>query len=317
MQNNIYTYYQTVNNWIKTPFGKKVTKVGEQLLIWGLVAFLVYQLWGIKFENLLEALPLNPIFYVLILFQFFVVPFSEYYIYQLKWKFKGVEFLKGLIIKKIYNNELYNYTGEVYFARWIANKLQIAQKEAVLFVKDNNIVSSLASTFIAFLTLFIISYLGYFDLLNLISAFDKTYIYVGVTLLLIFSIVIYKFRYNILHINRNLLYKLFSWYVIRFIVRSYLLVLMWSVAAPNISWLVWINFLTVQILIDRLPLGNKPLILLSIAPTLSTTFNLGVEVFTGIQLVVTLSDKVLSAITLIWSKHNVQQKVVDQLESED
>lgn len=303
-------------HWLDTAAGLKFKKIAEQSLIWGLVAFLIYQLWGIEFNKLLEALPLNPIFYLLIIFQFFVVPASEYFIYQLKWSFNGIAFFKGFIIKKIYNNELYNYTGEVYFSRWVANKLSISQKDAALFVKDNNIVSSIASTFIAFLTLFIISYLGYFDLLNWFTSFDQTYIIVGIIFFVISTVVVYKFRKKILHINSALFFKLFNWYVIRFIVRHYLLLVMWSVAAPDISWLVWINFLTVQILIDRLPLGNKSLILLSIAPTLSTTFNIGVEVFTGIQLVVTLFDKLLGAVALIWSKQNVQEKIVHQLNDE-
>ena len=57
--------------------------------------------------------------------------------------------------------------------------------------------------------------------------------------------------------------------------------------------------MTVQILIDRLPRGNKSLILLSIAPTLSTTFNVSVEFFTGIQLVFTLFDKLHDVNTLL------------------
>jgi|AntAceMinimDraft_1070359.scaffolds.fasta_scaffold14573_2 hypothetical protein len=316
MEKTWSAFYNKSQQWLASPRGSYAKKIAEQLLIWGLIAFLVYQLWGIEFNKLLGSLPLNPIFYGLILFQFFVVPVSEYFIYQLKWSFKGVVFLKAFIIKKIYNNELYNYTGEVYFSRWIANKLVISQKEAGLFVKDNNIVSSLASTLIAFLTLFIISYLGYFDLLNWISGFDRTYLVVGIILLTISLFVGYKFRNKIVHLKKGLFVKLFSWYVVRFIIRHYLLMVMWSVAAPDISWLVWVNFLTVQILIDRLPLGNKSLILLSIAPTLSTTFNVGVEVFTGIQLVFTLFDKLLGVITLLWSKQNVQEKVVTQISDE-
>lgn len=306
---------KNLQNWISTPNGQRLKRIAEQMLIWGLIGFLIYQLWGIDFKKLIGALPINPLFYLLILFQFFVVPISEYFIYQLKWEYKGIAFFKGFIIKKIYNNELYNYTGEVYFSRWIAKKLNLSQKEAALFVKDNNIVSSLASTIIAFLTLFVISYLGYFDLLNWISAFDKVYIIIGIVFIVVLFAVGYQLRNKIFHICRKLFAKLFSWYVLRFIIRHYLLVLMWSIAAPEISWLVWVNFLTVQILIDRLPLGNKSLILLSIAPTLSTTFNLGVEVFTGIQLVFTLFDKLLGIITLIWSKRNVQEELVQQQNS--
>jgi hypothetical protein len=95
---------------------------------------------------------------------------------------------------------------------------------------------------------------------------------------------------------------MFSAYTLRFILRHFILLWMWILAAPEVSIGVWLNFMTVKILLDRLPVGNRSLILLSMAPWLSTTFDLSKEIFTGIQLSITLFDKAMSMIALVWAK---------------
>lgn len=298
-----------LRSFFSSPTGKKLSKWFERILMWGLIILLIYQLWDVDRKKLIESLPLNPFFYLLAIFQFLVVPVSEYFIYQLKWHFKGSTFFKGFLIKKVYNNELYNYTGELYFSGWIAKNLKLSTKEAALFVKDNNIASSLASTLFAFATLIVLSGLGYFDLLTLITGFESSYVYAVVIFVGILSAIAYRFRNKLIHINRVLFAKLFSAYVARFIVRHFFLVLMWSLAAPEVGIGIWLNFLTVKILLDRLPVGNQSLIFLSMAPWLSTTFDLGVEIFTGIQLVLTIFDKILSAITLLWAKKQTKNPI--------
>lgn len=307
-KNILLDLYHHAKSFFSSESGKTILKWAERLLIVGIIALLVYQLWDTDKDKLINALPLNPLFYLLATFQFLVVPVSEYFIYQLKWEFKGIDYFKGFLTKKVYNNELYNYTGELYFSGWIAKKLAISTKSAALFVKDNNIASSLASTLFAFATLIVLSSMGYFDLLNLVTGFDSLYIVLIVVFAFILTIVAYRFRNKLVHSSRSLFAKLFSVYVLRFIIRHFLLVLMWSLAAPSVSVATWLNFLTVKILLDRLPIGNQSLILLGMAPWLSSTFNLGIEIFTGIQLVLTIFDKILSGITLVWAKSRLEPK---------
>jgi hypothetical protein len=197
---------------------------------------------------------------------------------------------------------LYNYTGEAFFVNWISDKLGIRPKEALFFVKDHNIIASMESTFWAFFILFLLSFMGYFNLLELISGFDRSSTIFGGIALLIAVIFAYRFRKNILHIPAKMFYQLFGLYSLRFVVRNVLLLLMWVSAAPEVSMLVWINFLMVKILLDRLPLGNRTLVLLSMAPWLSGSFDISIELFTGIQLMVALLDKIGAALSLVWAK---------------
>lgn len=288
--------------WSKTEQGGRVLKWLDRVITVGLIGLLIIQIYDQPFDKLLGGLPTSAFFYLLYGFLFMMVPVSEYYFYQVKWTYKNRHILKGFVLKKIYNNELYNYTGEAYFVNWISERLGIRAKEALLFVKDHNIVSSLASTFWAFFVLFVLSFMGYFDLLELISGFDRSSTIFGAIALIIALIFAYRFRKNIIHLPKKMFYQLFALYSLRFIIRHFLLVLMWMSAAPEVSILVWINFLMVKILLDRLPLGNRTLILLSMAPWLSGSFDLSIEVFTGIQLMVAVLDKIGATIGLIWAK---------------
>lgn len=293
---------ERIRIWSEQPSGKQWLKWLDRFITVFLIALLVWQLYGQPIESILKSLPTHPLFYLLWIIIFFIVPVSEYLIYKLKWDYSSVLFFKGFMLKKIYNNELYNYTGEVFFAGWVSKRLKISTKEALLFVKDNNVVSSLASTLFAFLTLFILSYFGYFDLLTLLSGTDTTVIVAGGIFLLLAIVIGWRFRRKILHLNRAVFFKMFTAYTLRFIIRHFILLWMWILAAPEVSIGVWLNFMTVKILLDRLPVGNRSLILLSMAPWLSTTFDLSKEIFTGIQLSITLFDKAMSMIALVWAK---------------
>jgi hypothetical protein len=160
----------------------------------------------------------------------------------------------------------------------------------------------MASTLLAFIVLFILSWLGYFDLLNLLSGTDSSVIFAGILFLMIALLAGYRFRKKIFHLNRRLFFQLFIAYSLRFLIRHAILLLMWYIAAPEVAIGIWLNFMTVKILLDRLPIGNRSLILLSMAPWLSGTFNLSKEIFTGIQLTITVFDKAMSMVALLWAK---------------
>lgn len=302
MLNKLSSYYHQFSEWRKTDTGIKVLKWFDRFVTFSLLALLVYQLYGRPLEEILKSLPTHPLFYLLWLIIFFIVPVSEYLIYQFRWDYKGKEIFKGFMLKKIYNNEVYNYSGEVFFTQWIADKLGLTVKEALFFVKDNNIVSSIASTSWAFLTLFILSAFGYFDLLKLLSESDLLIRRLGIIFLILAFVVIWRFRKNILHIDRKLFFKLFLAYTARFLFRHAVLLWMWILAAPQVSISIWLNFMTIKILLDRIPIGNRSLILLSLSPWLSTNFSLSKEIFTGIMISITVIDKAASAIALVWAK---------------
>lgn len=284
------------NRWILTWLDRFLTVL--------LVGLLVYQLLGMPVADILDALPSSPVFYLIWLFLFFLVPVFEYRMYQYKWKYSGLDAFRGFMIKKIYNNELYNYTGELYFINWISSYLNVSKTEAALFIKDHNVISSIVSSLLAFGTIGFLWFAGFFDASKLLEGSNDVMNVIAVSAMVLVIIVIFRFRKSLIHSDRALAWRLFRGYSIRFIFRHIVLVAMWYSAAPEVPVTVWLNFLFVKLLLDRFPVGNRNLIFLTMAPWLSDSFSIGIETFTGIQLTVALLDKLMSSASLFWAKRS-------------
>ena len=129
---------------------KSYFKKGIRYLVQaGIVGYLIYKLYQIGFTQVIESLPLNPLFYLLFILIYFSLPLSEIFIYGVKWNFRGFRAFLVFVQKKVLNTDVLGYSGEFYLFYWAKDKLKIPSVEAMKFIKDNNILSSLSSTFIS------------------------------------------------------------------------------------------------------------------------------------------------------------------------
>lgn len=304
MYEKVKTYVKSFFDFFSAKENKKIVKWIDRLITVVLLTVLVYQIYDLPFEKIVKALPINPLFYLSWLVLYFMIPVSEYFIYQTKWDFSGFNSLKGFVLKRIYNNELYNYVGELYFISWTAKHFHVSKSESALFIKDNNIISSIVSSVFSFA---VIGFLWFFGFIEAGQLFEGSSVIINTLIAVIFVAVgflLYRFRKNIIHSNKEIVSKMLFGYSIRFIIRNIILVFMWYSAAPDVALVTWLNFLFIKTLLDRLPVGNRGIIFLSMAPFLSESFSIGIETFTAIQLAATILDKVVNAASLVWAKSN-------------
>lgn len=139
------------------PVANRIKKYIRTAFQVGILSFLGYQLYEIGIANVLSSLPVTPLFYLLFLVNYFSLPLFELFIYRKRWDLPARMIFPVFLRKKVLNMDVVGYSGEVYLYVWMKKKLQEGLKDPFLLIKDNNILSSVASTFITLVLLLSIS----------------------------------------------------------------------------------------------------------------------------------------------------------------
>ncbi|MGM0547276.1 MAG: hypothetical protein ACQEST_11215 [Bacteroidota bacterium] len=242
-----------------SPAGQRVIKIVThvfQIIIIGVIA---YQLTGIGWGKVWNSLPVNPFFYLLFLFIYFLLPFSEALAYKICW---GIPYFKSISIfikKRIFNKDVMGYSGEVVLMQWGLNSMDTTKKQVFKDIRDMNILSSAASTFVAFGLLFVLiltgqiqamDYIFNTDALEGVNLFD--YI-LGSLFAIILIAVGYRFRKYLFSMPLGMSIKVFSIHSLRMLALYAAQILQWHIVLPDIGLDVWFTFLSVNILISRIP----------------------------------------------------------------
>lgn len=155
------------------------------------------------------------------------------------------------------------YSGEVYLYLWARKKLKLKDADILKPIKDNNIISSVASTLVTILLLGIFVFMGEIKLLNWLHAQNKLYIYGGIILLIILILLTIRFRHLVISMPLKTAGMIFAIHFSRLLIGQTLQVLQWYIALPHIPFYVWFTFISFQVIMSRIPfLPNNDLIFL-------------------------------------------------------
>lgn len=295
-------------------------KAVRYLLQFFIVGYLIYQLNEIGLSQIINSLPLKPLFYLLFLLIYFSLPLAEVIIYRFKWPLTLKNSFPVFIQKKVLNTDVVGYSGEVYLFHWAKTYLGKTTSEALHFIKDNNILSSVASTVITvLLLLFFITqgYINIYDYIGEVTLLNWILIGSGVS---IAGFVIYKFRDKIIALNTSDSLKIFSLHAFRIVLINILQIFQWHVALPDISLSVWFTFSAVQILASRIPfLPSKDVLFVNVALEMTGVMAISREVLVGVLTANLILQRIINVISYLTS--NIYQKkgkiqILDEEENE-
>ena len=107
----------------------------------GIVAFILWRLTQFGWAELLANLPQNPIFYIVQIIAYSVLPISEVVIFgrlfgQRLWREWPV-----MLRKRALNNSVLGYSGEAYLVFWVKERLGLPRRKALSAIKDNVLLS--------------------------------------------------------------------------------------------------------------------------------------------------------------------------------
>lgn len=203
----------------------------------------------------LPHLPTTPFFWLVFVAGYLVLPASEMLIYRRLWRLPLAGFA-ALLAKRISNEVLLGYSGEVYFYGWARRHAKIA---AAPFgaIKDVSMLSAAVGN--AFTLLLLILTWPLLRALNL--GLDGEMLAAPGAVIALLSLATLWFRRTLFSLPRRELRFIALVHAARVSASLILTALLWCIALPAAPLVWWLLLSTMRLLISRLPfVANKDIL---------------------------------------------------------
>lgn len=289
-----------------TKRGKRAIKAGRLAFLAVVVGVLVYQMTDIGWGRVVSSLPQNPVFYLLLLAMYFLLPATEALIYGRLWRLHPLACLPIMIRKRVLNVDVVGYSGEIYLFTWAKSRVSRSARELMGTIKDNLIVSSAASFSAAAVLIAGLMISGQVDLREYIEAASPLYAGLGAVAAVFVAVVIFRFRHVIFLLPRRAISVLAGAHLLRFFAGYVLQIAAWWVVVPSASFQTWAILLVVFVVINRIPfLPSSDLVFVSAGAGLSPMLDVPVAPVVSMLLVRSAFDRLLNLVlfsTTVWQE---------------
>ncbi|MGB1217189.1 MAG: hypothetical protein ACPG5P_04895, partial [Saprospiraceae bacterium] len=160
-------------------------------------------------------------------------------------------------------------------------------------IKDNNIISSIASTFMAVVLLVIFLYVAQENILDIISISWDMVVYVMIGAALALPLIVFLLRF-IISMPMGIATKVFGIHLFRFVVTYGLEIMQWMVVMPSVAIHKWFVYLGSKMIGSRLPLPGFDLLFLSFSVHISNHLDLDNASIFALMAAVTAVNKLIS-----------------------
>jgi hypothetical protein len=217
------------------------------------------------------SLPRTLWFYVLFFAMFFALPVSELAVYRLIWGCSVVRSFPVFVRKRAYNNAIIGYSGELYLYLWAKQHVDLQDSRVFSTIKDNNVLSTFASTSITVLMLLALLLTGQVNAAIHADSGLMCYITASAIIGALLVTVAFRFRHRIISLTANRALAVLAIHVIRMLTVLGLQAAQWSVVLTHVPFHTWLIFLAAQMVLTRIPfLPNKDLVFLGVGLGLSS-----------------------------------------------
>lgn len=282
------------------PWGRRLLKAVRWSFVVAVVTYLAYQFTSIGWERVWTALPTTPWFYILLLLMYATLPLTEVVLYGKAWNAQSWALLPALLRKRVLNNDVLGYSGEAYFYMWSSRNTNLGHREILETIKDNTIVSSVASTSVAFLLLAAFFLSGQVELLTRYLPDQTSTLAAGVAVVICVVAVGVTFRRAIFSLPSSLLLFIGVGHLMRFLLNNGLQVTQWAVVIPEVSVGSWITLLSLYIVVQQVPfVPTRSLVFVSAGVELSGALAIPKAALASMLLAQSLIDRGLNLLVYV------------------
>lgn len=224
----------------------------SRLISLALLVAILFQLGQIDAGQLQNAMPETLWFAPVLLALYFVLPAADWIIFHHLWRLPAAGF-PILLAKRIGNEMLISYSGEVYFYLWARNRTGLTSAPFGA-IKDVNILSALAANLVA-LVLLIVTF-PFLSQLHIGNNMNAAVVSAAVILTLSFLVLLFNRR--VFTLEREQLWWIFGVHIVRLTAGVLLCALLWFSILPGPHFGFWLALSMIRLLVGRLPfLPNK------------------------------------------------------------
>lgn len=297
----------------KTP--KWVPSVVRRSLILIVSALIFWQVWNIGWDEVLRNLPSTPWFYVIAAILYVMLPTTELLIYTKLWNVKKRTLFRTFLIKRVYNEEVLGYSGELYLFSKMRKVTQKPELELMRDVRDTNIISAIVSNVVAISLVAILIFFGFIPVEKLLEQANFLYVGIGIFALIVIIALAVQFRRHIFSLPLKTAFHIFWTYLLRFVFQNALVVVQWAVVLPDTPIYVWLIYISTNIVLNRIPLlPAKDLVFVWIGIQLSGSLDVATAGLAGMLIVSSAMSRVANLIIYITLSRSNSGDVVPKSE---
>lgn len=302
--------------------GKQILWWGRQILTASIAGYLIYRMTLIGWGEIWSSLPRTPWFYVIFAGIYLCLPFFQALIFSVIWGTSLPSLFPATLKKRVYNKDVLSYSGDVYLYFWGRRNLEVPDRDILHHIKDNAIVSSVASTFVAFGLLAVFLFTGYIALPDFIARHEVAYTIGAVAVAVIGGVAAVNFRKAVFGLPGRLLLTIFGLHLARLLITQGLQVLEWKVVIPDVELQIWFTFLAVQIITSRIPLlPSRDLIFMAAGIELAGIIQVPKAAIAGLLGVHSVLDKSLNlmlfAAVSVWDREPIKRRPTAETEGRE
>ena len=252
-----------------SPTAKRLLSLGLSAAI---LAYLVRAVANIGWQEVLDVLPANPLFYVLVAMSYMATPVTEYVIFRRWWPLTP-RALAVFSKKRVLNEAIFGYSGDAYLFMWAKKALGAREVGAgpLAAVKDVAITSALAGNVATLLMLGLALSMGGGPAVE--QAFTggaMRSVGFGFAFVISISLAILLFSRRVMSLSARENTIIFFLHCGRLLIGSALLLLAGIIALPSVDVGTWIVLGALRMVVTRLPfVPNKELLFAAIGVTLT------------------------------------------------
>jgi hypothetical protein len=261
----------------------------------GVVGFLVVSIRDVGWQDITRTLPTHPLFYALNLLVYLSIPLADILAYGKIWHRPLWFAMPAFLQKRIFNQDVVGYSGEVFFAHWATRTLGLSAGEVLRTVRDHNILSAVASTMIAVTLVALYLTFGH---VRLQDVFDRQVLAIliavaaGTAVLLPVAI---RFRRSLFAMPRRLAATVFGLLCTRLLIGQAGRIGQWSLAMPDTPVEVWLTLAAASLILSRIPfVPSQDLLFVGIGVEMSSMLGVSEAAMFSMLAVSSALDKMLN-----------------------
>jgi hypothetical protein len=237
-----------------------------------ILAYLMNAVAKIGWQEVLDVLPANPLFYLLVAMSYMATPVTEFVIFRRWWPLTP-RALAVFSKKRVLNEAVFGYSGDAYLFVWARKALGAREVGAgpLAAVKDVAITSALAGNVATLLMLGLALSMGGGPAVE--EAFTGAAmrsVGFGFAFVISVSLAILLFSRKVMSLSARENMLIFVLHCARLLIGSALLLLAWIIALPEVDVGTWIVLGALRMVVTRLPfVPNKELLFAAIGVTLT------------------------------------------------
>ena len=281
--------------WLARLKASPLGKTAILLLRWGiplaLLAIIAYRLSALGWGEIWRARPGHTGFYLLLVAQFFLQPFGDYFVYRNLWRDPPP--MAVILRKRLMNTFMLDYSGEAFFYFWAQRNLKLGPGMLAHGIKDSNILSGGAALVMVWVLGIVLLATGGLHL-PVLPGQRWLYVAVGVVPLILSAVLVLGHR-KVTVLSRRQLAATFAIHFTRVMLVLGIEFGLWRLSGALPDAIACLQFVALRLVITRLPVvPNKDLIFVGIGMAAAGAAHAAVTPVATVLVILAAADLVLA-----------------------